>query len=128
MLSERLLADDMFSGWGIRTLSPGAALQPDELSQRFGVAARQRDGRDGDSRGGSAAGAVEISTGLFEAAAVHLDSGSLPELFCGFPREPKARTVPYPVACYPQAWSAASVFLLIQRFWESRCAASSIAS
>ncbi|MGH7933391.1 MAG: amylo-alpha-1,6-glucosidase, partial [Candidatus Binataceae bacterium] len=36
------------------------------------------------------------------------------ELFCGFPREPRLGPVPYPVACYPQAWSAASVFMILQ--------------
>jgi glycogen debranching enzyme len=50
---------------------------------------------------------------LFDAA-VHLETASLPELFCGFPREPRLGPVPYPVACYPQAWSAASVFITLQ--------------
>jgi glycogen debranching enzyme len=36
------------------------------------------------------------------------------ELFCGFARQPGEGPVPYPVACAPQAWSAASVFLLLQ--------------
>ena len=58
-------------------------------------------------------GAVKIMTGLFHAAA-GLNNESLPELFCGFSREPSLGPVPYPVACHPQAWSAASVFLLIQ--------------
>jgi glycogen debranching enzyme len=38
----------------------------------------------------------------------------LPELFCGFPRLLHSSPVPYPVACKPQAWSAGSVFLLLQ--------------
>ena len=37
---------------------------------------------------------------------------TVPELFCGFPRDPGEGL--YPVACAPQAWSAASVFLLFQ--------------
>jgi glycogen debranching enzyme len=36
----------------------------------------------------------------------------MPELFCGFAHEPGEGTALYPVACAPQAWSAASVFLL----------------
>ena len=51
--------------------------------------------------------------GLFDACA-QLNTSSLPELFCGFPREPSLGPVPYPVACYPQAWSAASVFMFLQ--------------
>jgi glycogen debranching enzyme len=38
----------------------------------------------------------------------------MPELFCGFAREPGEGPIPYPVACAPQAWAAASVFLLLQ--------------
>ena len=38
----------------------------------------------------------------------------MPELFCGFAQEPGEDPVLYPVACAPQAWSAASVFLLLQ--------------
>jgi glycogen debranching enzyme len=36
----------------------------------------------------------------------------VPELFCGFPRDPGEGPILYPVACAPQAWSAASVFPL----------------
>ena len=38
----------------------------------------------------------------------------MPELFCGFRHDPGEGPIPYPVACSPQAWSAASVFLLFQ--------------
>jgi glycogen debranching enzyme len=34
----------------------------------------------------------------------------LPELFCGFERRPHRGPTAYPVACAPQAWSAASLF------------------
>ena len=40
---DGLLVSDLFSGWGIRTVSNrGAAIQPHVLSQRFSLAARQR--------------------------------------------------------------------------------------
>jgi len=38
----------------------------------------------------------------------------MPELFCGFPQDPGVGPILYPVACAPQAWSAASVFMLFQ--------------
>jgi glycogen debranching enzyme len=38
----------------------------------------------------------------------------MPELSCGFPRRAGFGPIPYPVACAPQSWSAASVFLLVQ--------------
>jgi glycogen debranching enzyme len=113
-LSERLLAGDMFSGWGIRTLSSlerrynpmsyhnGSVWPHDNAMAAWGLAAAGRTD-----------GAVKVMTGLFDAAA-GLNNQSLPELFCGFSREPSLGPVPYPVACHPQAWSAASVFLLLQ--------------
>jgi glycogen debranching enzyme len=112
--SERLLADDMFSGWGVRTLSNrerrynpmsyhnGSVWPHDNAMAAWGLATADHT-----------EGAVKIMTGLFNAAA-GLNNQSLPELFCGFSREPSLGPVPYPVACHPQAWSAASVFLLLQ--------------
>jgi glycogen debranching enzyme len=38
----------------------------------------------------------------------------LPELFCGFERREGEGPIPYPMACSPQSWAAASVFLLLQ--------------
>jgi glycogen debranching enzyme len=57
--------------------------------------------------------AQRIWTGLFEAA-MYFDLHRMPELFCGFAQERGEGPVLYPVACAPQAWSAASVFLLLQ--------------
>ena len=57
--------------------------------------------------------AVRVLTGLFEAG-TYFDLHRMPELFCGFAREPGEGPIPYPVACAPQAWSAGSVFLLLQ--------------
>jgi glycogen debranching enzyme len=113
-LSRRLLADDMFSGWGLRTLGAGER-RYNPMSYHNGsvwphdnaIAAM------GLARYGDRAAAPRILEGLFDAA-VHLETASLPELFCGFPREPSLGPVPYPVACYPQAWSAASVFMVLQ--------------
>ncbi len=113
-LSQRLLGDDMFSGWGMRTLGAherrynpmsyhnGSVWPHDNAIAAMGLA-----------RYKNRAGARRILDGLFDAA-VHLETASLPELFCGFPREPRLGPVPYPVACYPQAWSAASVFMTLQ--------------
>jgi glycogen debranching enzyme len=47
-------------------------------------------------------------------AGLRFDLNRMPELFCGFARAPGEGPVPYPVACAPQSWSAASVFLLFQ--------------
>jgi glycogen debranching enzyme len=111
-LSQRLLSEEMFSGWGLRTLS-AAERRYNPMSYHNGsvwphdnaIAAL------GLARSSQGHGTLKIITGLFQAA---LDlHGSLPELFCGFAREPRLGPVPYPVACHPQAWSAASIFLTI---------------
>ena len=72
-VADRLLAPDMFSGWGIRTLTTRhPCLQPAELPPRLGVAGRERhhllrpaaDGlrRRGAARGRGALPAVASST------------------------------------------------------------------
>ena len=54
-----------------------------------------------------------VLAGLF-AAGTYFDLNRMPELFCGFDREPGEGPVLYPVACAPHAWAAGSVFLLLQ--------------
>ena len=56
---------------------------------------------------------LKVLTGLFDAS-LFVDLHRLPELFCGFRRRPGQSPTLYPVACAPQAWAAASVFLLLQ--------------
>jgi glycogen debranching enzyme len=56
---------------------------------------------------------LQVFSGLFDvSAAVNLHR--MPELFCGFPRRSQQGPTEYPVACAPQSWSAAAVFLLLQ--------------
>jgi glycogen debranching enzyme len=57
--------------------------------------------------------ALAVLGGLFDASRM-MDLHRLPELFCGFTREPGEGPIAYPVACNPQAWSAAAVFLLLK--------------
>ena len=57
--------------------------------------------------------AVEILSGLL-AVSTFVDLNRLPELFCGVDRRLREGPTLYPVACAPQAWSAASAFLLLQ--------------
>ena len=67
----------------------------------------------GFSRYGLTEQSLQIWNGLF-AAGMCFESQRMPELFCGFPQDAGEGPVLYPVACAPQAWSAASVFLLLQ--------------
>jgi glycogen debranching enzyme len=67
----------------------------------------------GLARYGMGEKSLAMWTGLSEAGA-YFDLHRMPELFCGFAQEPGEGPVLYPVACAPQAWAAASVFLLLQ--------------
>ena len=61
---------ELFSGWGMRTLAPSMArVQPDELPQRVGVAARQRAVAAGLMRYGFVEHAQRVPTGCFDARA-----------------------------------------------------------
>jgi glycogen debranching enzyme len=56
---------------------------------------------------------AQILSGLLDASSsVHLHR--LAELFCGFNRRPGEGPTLYPVACTPQSWAAASVFLILE--------------
>jgi glycogen debranching enzyme len=113
-MCKRLLADDMYSGWGIRTLS-GKERRYNPMSYHNGSVWPHDNAMAalGLARAGDYVGVVKVVEGLFDACE-QLKTSSLPELFCGFRREAGLGPVPYPVACYPQAWSAASVFMLLQ--------------
>jgi glycogen debranching enzyme len=113
-VGERLMSDDMFSGWGVRTLS-AAERRYNPMSYHNGSVWPHDNAfaATGLARHGNRPAAQRILQGLFDAA-VHLGVRSLPELFCGFPREQRLGPAPYPVACNPQAWSAASIFAILQ--------------
>jgi glycogen debranching enzyme len=43
-----------------------------------------------------------------------MDLSRLPELFCGFSKQPGVGPTRYPVACSPQAWASGSAFSLLR--------------
>ena len=113
IVARRLLQDDMFTGWGLRTLSSRErAYNP--MSYHNGsvwphdtalAAAGMREY-------GMNAQFLTLATGLFEAV-LQFDDMRMPELFCGFPRVAGYAPTRYPVACSPQAWASGVVFQLI---------------
>jgi glycogen debranching enzyme len=109
-----LLGDDFFTGWGVRTLS-SREIRYNAMSYHNGSVWPHDNAiiASGLARYGNKEGAVRILTGLFDAS-ISLDLHRLPELFCGFHRRPGEGPTLYPVACAPQSWAAASVFLLLQ--------------
>jgi len=113
-LAGRLLKPDMFSGWGIRTMSKSSvAYNP--MSYHNGSVWPHDNAliAAGLKRYGFHKQTNRIATAMFETAN-HSDYMRLPELFCGFTRRTPNRPVSYPVACSPQAWAAGSPFLMLQ--------------
>lgn len=113
-VAQTLLAPESFSGWGIRTAAASEARYNPMGYHNGGVWPHDNALiAAGFSRYGLSAEAGRIFAGMFDAA-TYFDLHRVPELFCGFPREEGEGPILYPVACAPQAWSAASVFLLFQ--------------
>jgi glycogen debranching enzyme len=109
-----LLAAESFSGWGVRTVAISES-RYNPMGYHTGAVWPHDNAliAQGLARYGLAEKALQIWTGLFEAG-LYFDLHRMPELFCGFPQDPGEGPVLYPVACAPQAWSAASVFLVVQ--------------
>jgi len=103
---ERLLSDDLFSGWGIRTLSSSHdAYNPQ--SYHLGSVWPHDNSLValGMINYGYHEAAETVTDGLLEAA-VKRGTDRLPELFAGFSRETSSVPIEYGVACEPQAWAA----------------------
>jgi glycogen debranching enzyme len=112
-VARRLLAEDLFTGWGLRTLSSrerwynpmsyhnGSVWPHDTAIAALGLRAY-----------GFVEPFLTLAAGLFQAVE-HFDRARMPELFCGFPRQPGREPTRYPVACSPQAWSAGVAFQIV---------------
>jgi glycogen debranching enzyme len=109
-----LLDATSFCGWGVRTVAATEA-RYNPMSYHNGSVWPHDNALIawGLCRYGMQKEAKKILTGMFEASQF-LDLHRMPELFCGFPSRPGEGPILYPVACAPQAWSAASVFLMVQ--------------
>ncbi|ULH14333.1 amylo-alpha-1,6-glucosidase [Deinococcus sp. KNUC1210] len=100
------LSDELYSGWGLRTLGTqeprynpvsyhnGSVWPHDTAVFALGL---ERYGYEQEAR--------RVARDLFDAA-LWADDARLPELFAGFARE-DGPPVPYPAACHPQGWDAA---------------------
>ena len=114
--AKRLLQEDMWSGWGIRTLSkhnpaynPFAYQRGSIWPQDNGILAA------GFKRYGMANEANQVIRGIFDAIE-RFDAYRPPEVFAGVQREGK-RDFPilYPAgANIPQAWATGSIFHMVR--------------
>jgi glycogen debranching enzyme len=112
--AQTLLNHQSYSGWGIRTVAAAEA-RYNPMSYHNGCVWPHDNAliAAGMARYGLKGSVSGIMTGMFEAIQF-LDLHRLPELFCGFTRRPGQGPTLYPVARGIQAWTAASVFLLLQ--------------
>jgi glycogen debranching enzyme len=113
-VAEQMVGPEMFSGWGIRTLSCVES-RYNPMSYHNGSVWPHDNGliASGFSRYGFDDFVAVPFSGLFDASAT-MDGYRLPELFCGFHRRAGEGPTLYPVACSPQAWASGAVFGLIQ--------------
>jgi glycogen debranching enzyme len=112
-ITQRFMRDDLFSGWGFRTISRderifnplsyhrGSVWPHDNSLIAHGMALYEF--REPANR---------LFGALFQAALKFRDY-RLPELFCGIERREHDDPVQYPVSCSPQAWASGAVFLLL---------------
>jgi glycogen debranching enzyme len=110
----RLMRDDLFCGWGVRTLAEGAP-RYNPMSYHNGSVWPHDNAilAAGLRRYGAITECVRVVSALFEAAQ-RMEDTRLPELFCGFDRRDRGTPIPYPVACRPQAWASAATFMLLR--------------
>jgi len=111
-LAATLFSEELWSGWGLRTLGSrerrynplsyhNGSVWPHDTALFAGGLFRYGLREEGE----------RVAQALLDLALSQPDR-RLPELVGGFPREEGLPPVPYPVACRPQAWDAASVVYL----------------
>ncbi len=112
--ADRLLQPDMFSGWGIRTLSTRER-RYNPIGYHLGTVWPHDNAiaAAGFRRFGNVDAVVRVITGMIEAA-VCFEHDRLPEVFAGFDRHRYSDPIHYPVACHPQAWAAGAVPCLLE--------------
>jgi glycogen debranching enzyme len=114
LVVRRLMAPDMFSGWGVRTLSTEMA-RYNPLSYHNGSVWPHDNSliAAGMARYGFTREASEVAWAIFDAA-VAFPEHRLPELFAGYPRREYSFPGPYPAANAPQAWACGAVIYLLE--------------
>jgi glycogen debranching enzyme len=113
-MTDVLTAPEVFSGWGLRTLSAahtvfnpmsyhnGSIWPHDNAIIALGIALN-----------GHTRAALPVLSAMHDAAS-GMRYHRLPELFCGMNRAYGVTPVLYPVSCSPQAWASGAFFMLLQ--------------
>jgi glycogen debranching enzyme len=110
-VADRLMSDELFSGWGVRTLSTmDAGYNP--IGYHCGTVWPHDNSIivAGLVRYGFREEATRISVAMLEAARYF--GYQPPEAMSGYPRSYASFPIPYPTACAPQAWSTGAPLLV----------------
>ena len=123
-VASRLMQPDMFSGWGIRTLSAAHAVYNPFSYHRGSVwPVEQATAGLGFARYGQWDALHRVAEGMFTASALFAEH-RLPETLSGVVRDAEGPyPAVYPKSCSPQAWSASCVIGMIQALLGLRPAA-----
>jgi glycogen debranching enzyme len=112
-IASQLMSEDLFSGWGVRTMSV-ADRGYNPIGYHVGTVWPHDNAlvAHGLARCGFREEANRVAQAQLEAAA-HTGF-RLPEAFSGFERWISRFPVPYPTACSPQAWATGAPFLFVR--------------
>ncbi len=112
-VADRLAAPDLMTAWGLRTLgSSERAYNPVSYHRGSVWPHDTAIAAAGLMRYGHISSAVQLVEALL--ATAERFGWRLPELYAGLDASEAPYPVPYPVACSPQAWSAAAPLLLLR--------------
>jgi glycogen debranching enzyme len=110
---RHLLGEDMFSGWGVRTMSArDAGYNPLEYHNGTVWPHDTAIVAAGMRRYGFHDEAAKLCVALLDAAMAF--TNQLPEVFAGFARDETNVPVEYPDALKPQSWAAAAPLLAVR--------------
>jgi glycogen debranching enzyme len=120
-VAQRLFEPDLYSGWGIRTMS-AAEKAYNPMSYHNGSVWPHDNAiiAQGLRHYEQFALLERLLTDIYEAA-LFFPYYRLPELFCGFARREVGGPVRYPTSCDPQAWAVGSVFLFLRAMLGLSC-------
>ena len=110
---KHLMSDELFSGWGVRTMaSTEGSYNP--IGYHVGTVWPHDNSiiAWGLRRYGYNAEAARICRAMLEAA--DFFNHRLPEAFAGYPRSETHYPVEYPTACSPQAWATGAPLLFLR--------------
>ena len=114
-VASSLMSEQLFSGWGIRTIGAWES-RYNPMSYHNGSVWPHDNALIGlgFSLYGFQEHVCELLDALFQVSR-NVDLQRLPELFCGFHKRPDTQgPTLYPVACAPQAWAAGAAYLLLR--------------